>query len=70
MRYFLITFTPTDKFGIGNILCESKDYPSKVSILNKIREYDSGKNNVNDIAIIYIHEFNNQVDYNNYRNEE
>lgn len=63
MRYFLVSFTLIDKFSLGAISFSCDKFFNKEYVLEKIKEHAP---EVNDICIINIYEFQNEIDYNNY----
>lgn len=66
MRYFLVSFTLTDKFSLGSISFAYNKFFSKEYLLEIIKE---NAPEVIDICIINIFEFQNQIDYENYENK-
>lgn len=67
MRYFLITFSLSEKFSLGSITLSSVGFFSYEYLLESIRKINSS---VKSVVVVNIFEFKNEDDYNAYRGED
>jgi len=63
MRYFLVSYIAPD--GYGSIWFEHPEFPNYQWLCHKITDSHTG----NEIIILNIYEFNNKLDFDNFKRE-